>query len=162
MVYVTHFYSLVFTLSGRTVHWVGELSSRRSVRVVGEVSSRRSVQLPFQWMANTVRFWGTSWCHIHRFCKSFWHGSPSQITKAVLDLRNLTETGFRFLGIMQSICQIWNRFHETGETFSGDGFVCETVTWLCCYCVLLAVDANFCSSFTVNMRVIQRKSLLLW
>jgi len=38
--------------------------------------------------------------------------------KAVIDLRNLTETeSFRFLGFMQSICRIWNRFHETGETF---------------------------------------------
>jgi len=27
-------------------------------------------------------------------------------TKAVIDLRNLTETGFRFLGFMQSICRI--------------------------------------------------------
>jgi len=54
---------------------------------------------------------------------------------------------------MQSICRIWNRFHETSETFSGDGFVRKTITWLCCYCVLFAVDANFCSLFTVNMRV---------
>ena len=30
-VYVTHFHYLVFTLSGRTVHGVGEVSSRRNV-----------------------------------------------------------------------------------------------------------------------------------
>jgi len=30
-VYVTHFHSLVFTLSGRTVHGVGKVSSRRNV-----------------------------------------------------------------------------------------------------------------------------------
>ena len=64
---------------------------------------------------------------------------------------------FQILGFMQSICRIWNRFHKTGETFSGDGFICETITWLYCYWVLFAVDANFCSSFTVNMRVIQSK-----
>jgi len=50
---------------------------------------------------------------------------------------------------------------QTAETFSGDGFVSKTVTWLCCYCVMFVVDANFCSSFAVNMRVIQSKSLLL-
>jgi len=47
-VYVTHFHSVVFTLSGRIVHGVGEVSSRgmsgrRSVHAVGEVSSRRNV-----------------------------------------------------------------------------------------------------------------------
>ena len=32
-------------------------------------------------------------------------GSTTE-SKAVINLRNLTETGFRFLGFMQSICRI--------------------------------------------------------
>jgi len=44
-VYVTHFHSLVFTLSGRTVHEVGEMSRRRSVHHLHGCSRR--VQLAF-------------------------------------------------------------------------------------------------------------------
>jgi len=81
-----------------------------------------------------------------------------KLTKGIIDLRNLTET---FSGFFVFPAFDLSKFHETAETFSGDGFVSETVTRLCCYCVLFVVDANFCSSFTVNMRVIQSKSLLL-
>ena len=42
--YVTHFHSLVSTLSGRTVYGVGKVSSRRNVHVIGEMSCRPSVQ----------------------------------------------------------------------------------------------------------------------
>ena len=78
-------------------------------------------------------------------------------SKAVIDLLNLTETGFRLLGLC-------NRFVESETGFTKPAKPSREMVSFAKPsrdCVLFAVDANFCSSFTVNMRVIQSKSLLL-
>ena len=88
-------------------------------------------------------------------------------TKAVFDLRNLTETGFGSNRFIHSKMQIQNRFRETIETIPEDGFVAkpEALTFvyvveagwmnykICIYFIILIIfwtnDGNY---YTYNER----------